>query len=96
MDILCYQITNLVFDYNKHIPKRIPNLVRYSFDKSLIIFIELKQYISTQLEIFNKTAPFINYDFYLYRLITKFKIKCSSLPIVPSGRFDSVNGAIEK
>ena len=57
---------------------------------------ELDPNISTQLEIFNKTAPFINYDFYLYRLITEFKIKCSSLPIVPSGRFDSVNGAIEK
>lgn len=51
---------------------------------------------SSQFETFNKTTPFINNDFYLYWLITKFKIKCSSLPIVPSGRFDSVNGAIEK
>ena len=55
---------------------------------------ELDPNISTQLEIFNKTTPFINFDFYLYWLITKFKIKCSSLPIVPSGRFDSVNGAV--
>jgi hypothetical protein len=55
---------------------------------------ELDPNISTQLEIFNKTAPFINFDFYLYWLITKFKIKCSSLPIVASGRFDSINGAV--
>ena len=57
---------------------------------------ELHPETSTQLEIFNKTVPFINYDFYLYWLITKFKIKCSSLPIVASGRFDSINGAVEK
>jgi hypothetical protein len=46
---------------------------------------------SSQLETFNKTVPFINNDFYLYWLITKFNIKCSSLPIVHSGRFDSMN-----
>lgn len=56
---------------------------------------ELHPETSTQLKIFNKTEPFINADYTLYWLITKFKIKCSSLPIVPSDRFDSLNGGVE-
>ena len=68
------------------------------YHRSVLDFFIKERYpeTSTQLEIFNKTSPFINNDFNLYWLITKFKIKCSSLPIVPSGRFDSVNGSVEK
>jgi len=61
------------------------------YHRSVLDFFIKERYpeTSTQLENFNKTSAFINNDFYLYWLITTFKIKCSSLPIVPSGRFDT-------
>ena len=46
---------------------------------------------SSELDTFCKTSPFVNGDFYEYWLITKFKVKCSSRPVVPSGRFESLS-----
>lgn len=79
-----------------YIPRCCTSCVMYHRSVLDLFVKELHPETSTQLESFNKTAPFINYDFYLYWCITKFKIKCSSLPVVASGRFDSITGSVEK